>query len=107
MNIIKRACTGSGRGQNLPGRFAPGFLFRKPPFFFPGYAPADHELPTNVTGGNLSLDDRITAPHSHLQGIQILVLSYSSHGIRYKYYSVKASQNLILVHFKSILGRKS
>ena len=43
------------------------------------------ELPTNVvTGGSLSLDDRITAPHSHLQGIQILVLviSYSPHGIR-------------------------
>ena len=32
------------------------------------------ELPANVTGANLLLlDNRITAPHSHLQGIQILV----------------------------------
>ena len=31
------------------------------------------ELPTNVvTGGSLSLDNRIAAHHSHLQGIQIL-----------------------------------
>ena len=36
--------------------------------------PLQHtELPTNVvTGGSLSLDNRIAVPHSHLQGIQIL-----------------------------------
>ena len=46
MNIIKRACTGSGRGPKiLPGHFAPRLLFRKPPFIFPGYAPVECNIP--------------------------------------------------------------
>ena len=37
--------------------------------------PLQHtELPENVgTGGSLSLDNRIAVPHSHLQGIQIIL----------------------------------
>ena len=44
MNIIKRGVHRKWAWSNLPGRFAPDLLFRKPPFFFPGYAPAGYTV---------------------------------------------------------------